>query len=218
MYDSEAGKEGPPVFKLIGALIVALTIVVMASIASAEEPRTGVLDSPRESVTYEFDSSSVEFGPVDTEPPRQQWIVPEGVTYAIFELWGGSGDSGEGRGHVLAGVSVKPGDTYTLGVPQSGEGDAAIHRQCLIPEYWECPNYTAAAGGDNSPSINDLPAGANPAIERWEGGGPDSEPGPGRVIIHYGGEIVAPKDEAKPVTGPVTGQRMVVEEPAHVAL
>src|SRR5215207_10060841 len=216
MYDSEADKEGPPVFKLIGALIVALAIVVMAASASAEEPRTGVLDSPRESVTYDFDSSSVEFGPVDTEPPLQKWIVPEGVTYAIFELWGGSGESGEAHGHVLAGVPVKPGDGYRVGVSESGEG-AEIAAGCAIPEYWECLHYTFAAGGD-SPWTNDLPAGANPAIERWEGGGPDSEPGPGRVIIHYGGEIVAPKDEAMPITGPVTGQRMVVEEPAHVAL
>jgi hypothetical protein len=78
------------------------------------------------------------------------WTVPEGVTCATFEIWGGGGsgspsccctcwggDAGYGGAYSLKTLSVTPGSKYTLAVGQGGCGN-----QC-----WFNGNACGCCGG-----------------------------------------------------------------------
>lgn len=202
-------------------LVAALVIAVFAPSASASHPRTGVLDEPLGRLIVDFFYSETDsFGFTDT---WEEWTPPEGVTFAVFEFWGGAGESGEGHGHVVAGVDLEPGEAYRIRVGGGGEDTAAYSLRCAIPEWWECGSTVIAAGGDSAMSGNQtnlVPSGASPEIERWEGGGPNSEPASGWAVIHYWPDD-PPIDENPPPTGdhgsigtPVAGAEIVQLAPA----
>ena len=183
-------------FRAFVVLLAALVIVIFASSALAAEPRTGPLDEPRPHLIVDiFDSEKEAFAFTGT---WEEWTPPEGVTYAIFELFGGAGESGEAQGHVAAGVDLQPGEPYMIRVGGGGEDTSAVSIHCLIPEWWECGGTVIAAGGDSTRSWNQtnlVPTDASAAIEHWEGGGPDSELESGRAIVHYW----LPEDERPPL-------------------
>lgn len=194
-------------FRMVGALFAAIAIAVFAPSASASHARTGVLDEPRGHLIIDFfDSEKDSFGFTGM---WEEWTPPEGVTYAVFELFGGAGESGEGHGHVAAGIDLEPGETYRFRVGGGGEDTSAFSTRCAIPEWWECGGTVIAAGGDSATSWNQtnlVPSDASPAIENWEGGGPDSQVGPGWAIIHYWlEEDDAPTGEKAPPTGDLRG-------------
>jgi len=120
-----------------------------------------------------FDSEKAGFAYTGS---GQEWIVPPEVDYALFELFGGKGSSGEPRGHILAGLEVEPGEAFELFVGGPG-GDTTLVRAGSF-------DVGVAAGGD-SERPNYLPSMASPADEFWEGGGPESVPGNGYAIVHY---------------------------------
>jgi hypothetical protein len=119
-----------------------------------------------------FDSRKVGFAYVGG---WQEWVVPEGVDRALFELWGGAGESGEPRGHVLAGLEVSPGETFDIRVGGPG-ADTTLHAGLF--------SVGVAAGGDTE-RPNYFPWMSSPEEEFWEGGGIGSEPGDGHAIVHY---------------------------------
>jgi hypothetical protein len=147
-----------------------------------------------------FDSENVGFSHTGS---WQEWIVPDGVDYATFELFGGEGESGEPRGHVLAGFEVEPGETFDIGVGGYG-GNTSVSR----PGLWD---VGLAAGGDTE-RPNYLPWSASFAEEFWEGGGPGSKPSNGYAIVHYLPPEEGPSTEEEP---PNTGHE-AEEQPSTV--
>lgn len=190
--------------KAIGVLVAVLVLAAFAPSASASHPRTGVLDEPLGHVIYDFFDSEKEPFFVATGT-WEDWTAPEGVTFAVFELVGGAGESGEGHGHVVAGVDLEPGETYGVRVGAGGEDTSAFSLGCAIPEWWECSGTVIAAGGDSATSWNQtnlVPSDASPSDELWEGGGPSSSPQSGWAIVHYWPEEDDPPTGGEP---PPTG-------------
>lgn len=120
-----------------------------------------------------FDSEKVGFSHTGTV---QQWEVPEGVDFALFELFGGEGESSEPRGHILAGLEVDPGEVFNFQVGGEGE-DTILSRGGSF-------DVGVAAGGDTE-RPNYFPWMSSPADEFWEGGGSDSKPGAGYALVHF---------------------------------
>lgn len=120
-----------------------------------------------------FDSEKVGFSHTGT---FQEWQAPEGVDFALFELFGGEGESGEPRGHILAGLEVDPGEAFDIQVGGEGEDTILVRGGSF--------EVGVAAGGDTE-RPNYFPWMASPAEEFWEGGGSESEPGYGYAIVHY---------------------------------
>lgn len=172
--------------RVVGLLAAAFILAVFAPGASASHPRTGILDESLGHLIIDiFDSEKDSFGFTGA---WEEWTPPDGVDHALFELWGGAGESGEAHGHVLAEVDLEPGETYLIRVGDGGEDTAAFSARCAIPEWWECVGTVIAAGGDSATSWNQtnlVPSEDPFAIETWEGGGPGSELQPGWAIVHY---------------------------------
>lgn len=207
-------------FRAIGVLIAVLLIAVTPS-ASAAEPRTGVLDSPRSSLIidiFEGEKDSFFF-----TGSWEEWTAPEGVAYAMFELVGGSGKTGEAHGHVLAGIDLEEGETYLIRVGGGGRDTSATRINCAIPEWWDCGGAVIAAGGDAATSFsqtNRVPDAAEPAMEHWEGGGPNSGLGSGRAIIHYFLEEHESPEEDPPANDETLGLQSAtapIEQVAQIA-
>jgi len=120
-----------------------------------------------------FDSEKVGFSHTGS---AQEWTVPKGVDYVIFELFGGEGKSGEPRGHILAGLEVDPGEAFDIRVGGEGEDTTLVRGGSF--------DVGVAAGGDTE-RPNYLPWMSSPAEEFWEGGGGDSESGDGYAMVHF---------------------------------
>ena len=120
-----------------------------------------------------FDSEKAGFAHTGS---WQEWTVPEGVDHALFELFGGEGESGEPRGHIIAGLEVEPEETFSIFVGGHGR-DTTLVRDGSF-------DVGVAAGGDTE-RPNYFPWGASNANEFWEGGGTGSEPEDGYAIVHY---------------------------------
>jgi hypothetical protein len=133
------------------------------------------LTEPLPEVIVDFFGGETTVFPYSEE--KQLWTAPDGINRAAFELFGGPGESGEPRGHVFTVFKVKPGETFGVEVGGPGE-DTTLYGSASQFDV------VRAAGGDTERD-NYLPFGASPAEEFWEGGGPDSEPGIGKALVHY---------------------------------
>ncbi len=120
-----------------------------------------------------FGSEKVGFSHIGTV---QNWKAPEGVDFALFELFGGEGESGEPRGHILAGLEVDPGEAFNIQVGGEGDDTTLVRAHSF--------DVGVAAGGDTE-RPNYLPRMSSPAEEFWEGGSSESDPGKGYAIVHY---------------------------------
>jgi hypothetical protein len=131
------------------------------------------LDEPLPPNSVEFPGAQVETFPYTGG--WQDWAVPEGINRAAFELYGGAGSSGEPYGHVVAEFSVTPGENFWVSVGGPG-GDTELR-----PGGFDA---AVAAGGDTE-RPNYLPFGGVSKVAFWEGGGPDSQLGEGKALVHY---------------------------------
>jgi PASTA domain-containing protein len=127
---------------------------------------------PLPSVIFDFfDTENVGF---PYTGGYQSWTVPKGVERATFELWGGHGESGEPRGHVLAGYEVTPGETFGIQIGGPGE-DTTLNPGWVL---------AMAAGGDTErPNYVFPPDSLAQAV--WEGGGTGSQAGNGYAVVHF---------------------------------
>ncbi len=138
--------------------------------------RRDFVSAPQPKVVADiFDSQKIVF----SHAGWWEWTAPAGLERVFVELWGGSGESGEPHGHVLAGYNVKPGER--LGFITGGIGeDTSAYR--LTPGWPEL--LAMAAGGDTErPNYVFLPATRGESF--WEGGGIGSQPSEGRVRLHF---------------------------------
>jgi hypothetical protein len=125
---------------------------------------------------------------------RQKWTVPEGINRAAFDLYGGAGTSGQPYGHVVTAFPVTPGRSYEIFVGGPG-GDTILGGVLAL-----------AAGGDTE-RLNYLPLGGGLFdAEFWEGGGPGSQAGEGKALVHYWWEPEPGPPAPDPPQSPAQGQ------------